>query len=79
MILLSQGTQYVIGRPPSVIDFLTSLGDLDFDNCYKNRVIDSVEDTIFPYMGKEDLIASKTLAGRPEDLVDIRNLTMLGE
>ena len=30
-------------------------------------------------MGKEDLIASKTLAGRPEDLVDIRNLTMLDE
>lgn len=74
-----EGTQYVIGRPPSAIDFLTSLGGPDFDSCYKNRIIDTIEGSVFPYMGKEDLIAAKKVANRPEDIVDIRNLTVLDD
>lgn len=29
--------QYAIGMPPSMIDFLTSIPGLDFDQCWKNR------------------------------------------
>lgn len=73
------GTQYVIGRPPSAIDFLTSLGSLDFASCYQNRIVETIENTAYPYLGRDDLISSKRIAGRPEDLADIRNLTMLEE
>jgi hypothetical protein len=30
-------------------------------------------------MGEEDLIAAKKVANRPEDIVDIRNLTILDD
>ncbi len=75
----SEGTQYVIGLPPSAIDFLTSLGPLSFPDCWEKRVTDEVEGTAIHYLGKEDLIDAKRAAGRPEDLADIRNLKMLGE
>lgn len=70
-------TQYMIGIPPTAIDFLTSLGSLSFEECWNKRVNDEVEGTPIIYMGKMDLIAAKTEAARPEDLVDVRNLSML--
>ena len=57
----------MIGVPPSAIDFLTLPGDLEFDACWNNRIIAD--------MGKEDLIAAKRIAGRPEDGIDVSNLT----
>ena len=74
-----KGTQYQIGRPPVAIDFLTSVGDLDFEKCRENRVEDAVDGISIPYLGRSELIRSKEIAGRPEDLADIRNLTLLDE
>lgn len=72
-----EGTQYVIGMPPTSIDFLTTLPDLAFEDCWKNRGVDTVAGTEIPYLGKGDLIASKRRADRPEDRIDLRNLEML--
>jgi len=74
-----KGTQYQVGRPPVAIDFLTSVGDLDFEACHENRVVDVVDGISIPYLGKDELIRSKEIAGRNEDLADIRNLTMLDD
>lgn len=73
------GTQYVIGRPPTAIDFLTSLGPLDFDKCFSGKVVDVAGGTRIPYMSKEDLLEAKTNAARPQDLADIRSITLLDE
>jgi hypothetical protein len=74
-----KGTQYQIGRPPVAIDFLTSVGDLEFEECQENRVLDEIDGIPIPYLGKSDLIRAKQIAGRLEDLADIRNLTMLDD
>lgn len=73
------GTQYQIGRPPVAVDFLTSLGDLDFDECFERRKTDEDDGISIPYLGREALIRAKRFAGRPEDLADIRNLEMLDD
>lgn len=69
-----EGFQYAIGRPPSMIDFLTSIPGLDFDSCWKNRVkADSSDASIF-FLSKEDLIEAKKNAGRHQDLADIEEM-----
>lgn len=66
--------QYAIGMPPSMIDFLTSIPGLDFDQCWKNRIQTSTEEIDIIFLSKQDLIAAKKTAGRPQDLADIEEL-----
>ena len=73
------GTQYKVGRAPVAIDFLTSVAELNFEECRKDGVVDVVGGIAIPYLGKRDLIHTKEIAGRPEDFAHIRNLTMLDE
>lgn len=62
------GLQYAIGRPPSMIDFLTSLPDLDFQSSWEKRVVAEDEDITILFLSKEDLIAAKQAAGRAQDI-----------
>jgi len=69
-----EGTQFMIGRPPSAIDFLTSIPGLRFDDAWLNHVTD--EDEGFPvhYLGRGDLKTAKKKAGRAVDLADLEEL-----
>jgi predicted nucleotidyltransferase len=73
-----QGTQYMMGVPPVALDFLTSLGDLVFDNCWGSRVIDDIDGIPVNFIGREDLIKSKQIADRDQDRADIRKLNRSG-
>lgn len=68
------GLQYAVGRPPSMIDFLTSLPELDFQECWENRVIAKQDDITILFLSKKDLITAKKTAGRPQDLADLDEL-----
>lgn len=68
------GLQYAIGRPPSMIDFLTSLPDLDFQECWENRVVAKDEGITILFLSKEDLIIAKETAGRAQDIADLEEL-----
>ena len=71
----SEGLQYAIGRPPSMIDFLTSIPGLDFEECWKSKVEATDDDISILFLGKQDLIKAKKTAGRPQDLADVDELT----
>lgn len=49
---------------------------MSFEGCREKSAADKIEGAKVRYLGKEDIISAKQLAGRPEDLVDIRNLKM---
>ena len=69
-----KGTQYMIGIPPVALDFLTSIGQLDFDACWNQRVVDDIDGIPVAYLGRDDLIQSKEIADREQDRVDLRKL-----
>ncbi|MEO0413798.1 MAG: DUF6036 family nucleotidyltransferase [Verrucomicrobiota bacterium] len=68
------GIQYAVGTPPCMVDFLTSVPGLNFDEAWTNRV--ESEEGGYPaiFLGKKDLILSKEIAGRPQDIADIEEL-----
>ena len=69
-----EGTRFMVGRPPNAIDFLTSVPGLTFASCWPNR--STTNDLGFEaiYVGREDLIKAKQIAGRLQDHVDVEEL-----
>jgi len=45
------------------------------ENAWARRVESTIGDVAAFFISKEDLIATKTAAGRPQDLVDVQTLT----
>ena len=73
--LAQPGTQFMLGRSPVMLDFLTSIQPLDFTACWPRRKVVRHTFGRVNYLSKEDLITAKRHAGRPQDLTD---LTALG-
>lgn len=67
---------YQMGRPPSRIDVLMSLDGLDFKSSWENRYAAQFRGVPINYIGKEDLLKNKKLAGRFQDLADIENIKL---
>jgi hypothetical protein len=68
------GTQFMIGRPPNAINFLTSVPVLVFADSWLHRV--TITDIGFAahYLGREDLIKAKKIANRLQDQADLEEL-----
>ncbi|HVB19305.1 MAG TPA: DUF6036 family nucleotidyltransferase [Acidimicrobiales bacterium] len=64
-----------LGYPPYRIDILTSIEGVEFDNAWSRRVIVSIDDLAVPFIGREDLLANKRAAGRPQDIADVARLS----
>ena len=69
-----EGTQFMVGRPPVAIDFLTTVPGLSFAQAWEKRIPDSEEGITVFYLGREDLKKAKKTAGRPVDLADLDEL-----
>ena len=65
---------YQMGRPPARIDILMSLEGIDFEDAWENRTSDYFRGVPVHYIGRDDLIRNKELAGRHQDLADIENM-----
>jgi len=72
------GTKFNLGVPACEIDFLTTIPGLEFSTAWRNRVISEENDFPILYLGKDDLIAAKKTAGRPQDLADLDELLRAG-
>jgi hypothetical protein len=62
-----------MGRAPLVVDILPQIEGIDFDRAWQNRVesvIDPHSSLTAFFISREDLIAAKLAAGRPQDLAD---------
>ena len=65
---------YRIGRKPILIEILTTIDGVTFDEATAGAVIATVGDIEVPVIGRESLIANKRAAGRPKDLADLEAL-----
>jgi len=71
-----EGTQYVMGVAPVMLDFLTTIQPLTFAKCWEARTKDEVDGVPVTYLGKEDLILAKRFANRDQDRTDLSKLDL---
>jgi hypothetical protein len=69
-----EGYFYQMGTPPLRVDILMSIDGVEFDDAWARRVESTIGDVEALFISKEDLIAAKTAAGRPQDLLDVQTL-----
>jgi hypothetical protein len=65
---------YQIGAPPVRVDILMSIDGVVFDDAWARRVESTIGDVEAFFISREDLIATKTATGRPQDLLDVQTL-----
>jgi hypothetical protein len=63
-----------LGYPPNRIDILTTLKDLQFEDCYKLRVQVEIQGLYITFIDIENLKKNKRATGRSQDLADVENL-----
>ena len=59
------------------IDILASIGEMPFDQVWRNRVETEVEGVLVPFISKSDLIQNKRQVGRLRDLADAEELELI--
>jgi Nucleotidyl transferase AbiEii toxin, Type IV TA system len=65
---------FMMGVPPMAVDILANISGMSFNAAWKNRVthiIDEKRGISAQFIAREDLIAAKLAAGRPQDLADV--------
>lgn len=65
---------YQMGCAPFRLDIIMDLNGLDFDTAWERRVMVHLGDMDVCFISKYDLMISKRLSGRPQDLIDLANL-----
>lgn len=61
------------------IDILASIGEMPFDQVWRNRTEAVIEGVSIPFISKADLIANKLQVGRLRDLADAEELALIQE
>ena len=69
-----EGYFYQMGRAPFRLDIMMSITGVEFKSAWKHRTEVELEGLVIPFISKADLICSKKASGRPQDLIDVRNL-----
>ena len=64
-----------LGRPPSRIDFLTSISGVSWEEASDSAIADVYADTPVRFIGLNQFIKNKRAIGRHKDLADIETLT----
>jgi hypothetical protein len=72
--LTKEGNVIQLGYPPLRIDLLNKIDGVEFNNCYKNKIIVNIDDILVNFIGYDDLIKNKKETGRHKDLDDLENL-----
>jgi len=74
---IERGKFFRMGRAPVMVDILPEIAGVDFDAAWQRRVvavIDAQSGLTASFISREDLIAAKRAAGRPQDLADVAAL-----
>lgn len=69
------GYFYQMGRPPLRVDIMLSIPGLAFEDAWDRREMVSIFGESIPFISREDLILAKKASGRPQDLIDVANLS----
>lgn len=71
---LTPSSILMMGREPWRIDIFTSIKGLNFANAYEHRIDVNIDGVEIPFVGRDDLIASKEASGRHRDHDDLNRL-----
>ena len=63
-----------MGVPPFRIELLTTISGVSFDECYSERVVDTIDGVEVPIISLRHLKINKTVSGRLKDLSDLEHL-----
>jgi hypothetical protein len=63
-----------MGARPNLIELLTTIDGVSFDQAWATRRTVQLNAREIPYIGRDALIANKRAAGRPKDLADLHAL-----
>jgi hypothetical protein len=63
-----------LGFEPNRIDILTDLHTGEFERCYAQKKEEKIKNLVVPFIDISDLIASKLVANRPQDIADVYKL-----
>jgi hypothetical protein len=75
--LLDEEKNLRFGPEEDHIDILASIGEMPFDQVWRNRVETEVEGLSVPFISKSDLIENKRQVGRLRDLADAEELELI--
>ncbi len=67
-----------LGDPPHRIDIMTNVDGVSFDAAWERRFAVEIDGRPIPFIGRDDLIANKRAAGRPQDVADATRLSAAG-
>ena len=63
-----------MGVPPMRIEIIPSISGVDFDTCYMERIVDTIDEIQVNLISLEHLKANKKASGRFKDLDDLEHL-----
>ena len=70
-----EGYFYQMGVPPVRVDILMGIPGASFAEAWPRRLEVDFDGLLVPFIARQDLIAAKRAAGRPQDLLDVEQLT----
>jgi hypothetical protein len=73
-LFLTEGQIVRMGVPPVRLEITTSISGVEFDECYKERVIDNLDGIEVSLISLKQLKINKKASGRHKDLNDLENL-----
>ena len=63
-----------MGMPPYKIEVINQIDGVNFNECYKNKLLINVDNIPVYYIGLKDLRINKKASGRYKDLNDLEHL-----
>ena len=73
-----EGYFYQMGVSPIRVDVLMGIPGIGFEAAWERRVEVDFDGLPVPFISREDLITAKRASGRPQDMLDVRNLLQTG-
>jgi len=72
---MESGYFYQMGLPPNRVDILMGIPGLDFEDAWPRRGCVDFDGLPVSFISKDDLVRAKLASGRPQDLIDVGQLT----
>jgi predicted nucleotidyltransferase len=63
-----------MGAPPLRLEISTSISGVEFDQCYRTRIVDELDGIEVDLIDLENLKKNKKASGRPKDIADLKKL-----
>jgi hypothetical protein len=64
-----------MGVPPMRLEITTSISGVEFEECYRSRIVDTLDGIEVALIHLEHLKKNKKASGRAKDIADLENLS----